>query len=247
MNVKKDEISGNALPIAVLILCCIAFLLLSYLSYDRIGRFASTLADEAPRTVVLDAGHGGEDGGASGKSGVPEKQINLAITKDLEQLLTASGYRVVMTREDDTATADDDLDSIRKRKTSDLHNRLKLIEKQGSCIFISIHQNFFPQSQYDGTQIFYSTNNGKSKDLAEDIRARVVGLLQKDNRRQTKPATSSIYLLWQAKVPAVLVECGFLSNAAEESKLNRPDYQRQIAFAVYCGFLDYCAGVRQPA
>lgn len=249
MNLKatKGNALGNSIPIAVLILCCIAFLLLSYLSYNRIDRIVSTLAGSAPRTVVIDAGHGGEDGGASGKSGVPEKGINLAIAKELGQLLSASGYRVVMTRTDDTAISDDGLDTIRERKTSDLHNRLKLIENQGNCIFISIHQNFFSKSQYSGTQVFYSKNNEESKPLAEDIRNRVVGLLQNDNKRATKPATSSIYLLWETKVPAVLVECGFLSNASDEKKLEDPEYQKQIAFAVYCGFLDYCAGIRQPA
>lgn len=247
METKKRTAPGNSIPIAVLILCCIAFLMLSYLSYNRIDQIASTLAGSAPRTVVLDAGHGGEDGGASGKSGVPEKDINLAIAQNLEQLLTASGYRVVMTRTGDAALSDEGLDTIRERKTSDMHNRLKLIEAQGDCYFISIHQNSFPQTQYFGTQVFYSKNDGESKPLAEDIRARVVGLLQNDNKRTTKPATSSIYLLWEAKVPAVLVECGFLSNAAEESKLNDPDYQKRMAFAIYSGFLDYCAGVRQPA
>lgn len=221
--------------------------MLSYLSYNRVDQIALMLAGSSPRTVVLDAGHGGEDGGASGKSGVPEKEINLAITKDLGQMLESSGYRVILTRSDDTALSDEGLDTIRERKTSDMHNRMELLESQGSCIFISIHQNFFPQSQYNGAQIFYSDNNGESKPLAQDIRARVVGLLQSGNKREIKPATSSIYLLWHAKVPAVLVECGFLSNAEEESRLENPDYQKQMAFAIYTGFLDYCSGVRQPA
>ena len=146
-----------------------------------------------------------------------------------------------MTRTSDEDISDD-LDTIRQRKTSDLHNRLKVVESQGNCIFVSIHQNKFPQSQYHGTQIFYSRNNEASKPLAEAIRARVVGLLQKDNERPTKAATSSIYLLWNAKVPAVLVECGFLSNPEEERHLNDSAYQQQMAFAICCGVLDYCNG-----
>ena len=231
----------------VLILCCIAFLMLSYLSYHRIDQIASALAGQAPKTVVIDAGHGGEDGGASGSSGVPEKEINLAIAKDLQQLLSVSGYRVVMTRTDNEAIGDNTLGTVRARKVSDMRQRLKILEDQGNCVFLSIHQNFFTQSQYAGTQIFYSKNNTESKPLSEDIRARVVDLLQKDNKRETKPATSSIYLLWEAEVPAVLVECGFLSNAQEEAKLKDPSYQQKIAFAVYSGFLDYCSGVRQSA
>nr|WP_243112713.1 N-acetylmuramoyl-L-alanine amidase [Caproiciproducens sp. NJN-50] len=178
---------------------------------------------------------------------MPEKDINLAIAKDLEQLLTVSGYQVVMTRTDDAEIGDNTLGTIRARKVSDMHQRLKILEDQGSCIFISIHQNFFTQSQYSGTQIFYSKNNAESKPLSEDIRARVVGLLQKDNKRETKPATSAIYLLWEAKVPAVLVECGFLSNAQEEAKLKDTSYQQKMAFSIYSGFLDYCSGIRQPS
>lgn len=227
-------------PIAVLILCCLLFLMLSYISCSRIAESASAMTGAQTRVIVVDAGHGGEDGGATGKSGVPEKTINLAIARNLSEFLTASGFRVVMTRTDDVSTADANLSTVRERKVSDLHNRLKLVTEQGDCIFVSIHQNHFTQSRYNGTQVFYSGNNSDSKILAENIRSRVVSLLQKDNTRETKPATSSIYLLWQAKVPAVLVECGFLSNEAEEAKLNDPIYQKQMAFAVYCGLLDYC-------
>lgn len=235
LKVKKS----NLVPIAALILCCLAFLILSYITCGRLGKMASALAGEAPRTVVIDAGHGGEDGGATGKAGTVEKTVNLAIAKDLQDLLLASGYKVVMTRTTDSAISDN-LDTIRERKTSDLHNRLKIVESQENCIFVSIHQNQFPQGQYSGTQIFYSRNSENSKVLAESIRSRVVGLLQKDNTRQTKPATSSIYLLWNVKVPAVLVECGFLSNAEEEQRLNDSTYQKQLAFAICCGVLDYC-------
>lgn len=200
---------------------------------------AAAQAKEHPETIVVDAGHGGEDGGATGFSARPEKDINLAVAKDLQQLLAASGYHVVMTRTADVSLSDP-LKTIRERKVSDIHNRMKLIEAQGSCIFVSIHQNFFEQSQYHGTQVFYSRNDAGSKDLAEAIRSRVVGLLQKDNSRAVKPATSSIYLLWNAKIPAVLVECGFLSNGQESEQLNQDDYQHKMAFSIYCGLLDYC-------
>ncbi|MCI1964715.1 MAG: N-acetylmuramoyl-L-alanine amidase [Oscillospiraceae bacterium] len=248
MKAKAKSFFSNTIPVIVLVLCCIAFLMLSYLSYHHIDQIASTLAgNQPPRTVVIDAGHGGEDGGASGASGVLEKDINLAIAKNLEQLLSVSGYQVVMTRTEDAAIGDNTLGTIHSRKVSDMHQRLKILKNQEDCIFISIHQNFFTQSQYSGTQIFYSKNNAESKPLSEDIRAEVVELLQKDNKRETKPATKSIYLLWEAKVPAVLVECGFLSNPQEETKLNDPVYQKKIAFSIYSGFLDYCSGIRQPS
>ncbi len=228
---------GNAVPIAVLILCCLAFLMLSFIACTRLNRMAVTTAVEHPGTVVVDAGHGGEDGGASDQSGRPEKDINLAIAKDLRELLTASGYHVVMTRTADTSLSDP-LKTIRERKVSDIHNRMKIVESQQSCIFVSIHQNQFQQSRYNGTQVFYSNNDKGSKELAQSVQNRVVSLLQKDNTRVVKPATSSIYLLWNAKVPAILVECGFLSNSEEAAKLSRDDYQHKMAFAIYCGLLD---------
>jgi N-acetylmuramoyl-L-alanine amidase len=227
------------IPITVLVLCCLAFLLLSYISYHKIDKLASVLAGERNPTIVIDAGHGGEDGGATGKSAAPEKDINLAIALKLQSLLQVSGFNVVMTRTTDTSISDDHLDTVKERKISDIHNRLKVIEAQEDCIFISIHQNHFTDGRYNGAQMFYSTKNPESKDLAENIKSRVVQLLQPENTRETKPATSSIYLLWNAKVPAVLVECGFLSNESESSMLNDKVYQQQVAFAIYSGFLDY--------
>ena len=228
---------SNAVPIVALILCCLAFLMLSFIACTRLSKMAEVAAIEHPGTVVVDAGHGGEDGGASDSSGRPEKDFNLAIAKDLQQLLTVSGYRVVMTRTTDTSLSDP-LRTIRERKVSDIHNRMKIIESQEGCIFVSIHQNQFGQSQYHGTQVFYSNNDAGSKEFAEAVQSRVVSLLQKDNTRAVKPATSSIYLLWHAKVPAVLIECGFLSNPAEAEQLSRDDYQHKMAFAIYCGLLD---------
>lgn len=231
---------SKSVPIMALILCCLAFIMLSYITCSRLGRMASVLAQKSPRTIVLDAGHGGEDGGASGCSQVPEKVINLKITQDLQQLLQPSGFHVVMTRTNDTSISDN-LDTIHERKVSDLHNRMKIIQSQENCIFVSIHQNQFPQSRYHGAQIFYSKNNGESKILAETIKSRIVGLLQNDNTREIKPATSSIYLLWNSQVPSILVECGFLSNEEECELLNNEDYQHKIAFSIYCGLMDYCS------
>lgn len=227
-------------PAAALSICCAIFLGLSCAAYGRLSKMASVSAAGKARTIVIDAGHGGEDGGATGKGNESEKNINLAIAKDVQQILTASGYRVVMTRTSDAALSDP-LKTVHERKTSDIHNRMKIVEAQGDCIFLSIHQNYFEQEKYNGTQVFYSKNNPESKDLAEAIRSRVTSLLQKDNTREVKPATDSIYLLWHAKVPAVLVECGFLSNVEEAKKLNNSDYQQKMAFAICCGLLDYCS------
>lgn len=232
---------NNSIAILVLVICCLAFLLLSYISYEKIDKTASAAMSGYVNTVVIDAGHGGEDGGASSKAGVLEKNINLAISKDLQSLLEVSGYKVVMTRSEDVSLADKDISTIKGRKTSDMHNRLKILEAQSNCIFVSIHQNFFTQSRYCGAQVFYSTNDSNSKTLADVIAGEIKGLIQPDNERKSKPATSSIFLLWHAKVPAVLVECGFLSNKAESEKLNNTEYQQKMAFAIYCGLMSYLA------
>lgn len=227
-------------PITALILCSLAFLLLSYISCNKIDKLASAIVQDHYPTIVIDPGHGGEDGGATGSSPVMEKDINLAISLQLQKLFEVSGYHVVMTRTSDVSIADGNLGTIRERKVSDLHNRLKLIEAQGdNCVFISVHQNHFSQGQYNGAQMFYSTKNPKSKSIAESIKSRVVNLIQPENKRETKPADNTIYLLWNTKVPAVLIECGFLSNHSEEIKLNDAKYQKQMAFAIYNGILDY--------
>lgn len=234
---------GYFAPVAVLIICCLIFLLLSYLSYQKIDEMASNLAAKEQPVIVLDPGHGGEDGGAEGVSQMLEKDINLAISLKLQKMFELSGFQVVMTRDEDVSIGDASLDTVKERKVSDIHNRLKVIEEQGDCIFLSVHQNHFTSSRYYGTQVFYSNNHPDSKTLAEDIRARVVPLLQPENTRECKPATSSIYLLWNTEVPAVLVECGFLSNESEAQRLNDPQYQEQMAFAIYNGFLDYYQSV----
>lgn len=228
-----------------LIFVCLIFAALTAVSCFRLSRMASAAPSglRQVRTVVVDAGHGGEDGGAASASGTLEKDLNLAIAKNLQTLLSASGFQVVMTRESDVSLADP-LDTIRERKTSDIHNRLKLIQQQGDCIFLSIHQNHFSQAKYHGTQVFYSKNTAESKTLAEAIRVRVVSQLQNDNDRETKAATNAIYLLWHAEVPAVLVECGFLSNPEEAAKLEREEYQQKLALAISCGIADFC---RPPA
>lgn len=227
------------LLVIVLILCCAAFLVLSYVSYNKIGKMASTLVSVQQPTIVLDPGHGGEDGGAASKSGLQEKDINLAISLNLQKMLTSSGFTVVMTRDSDSSIGDKHLATIRERKVSDLHNRLKIIEEQKNCIFISIHQNHFSDSKYYGSQIFYSKNNDQSKLLAENMQTQIVQLLQPQNKREIKPAGNTIYLLWNTNVPAVIVECGFLSNEAEAKKLSEPLYQRQMAFSIYNGLLNY--------
>lgn len=191
------------------------------------------------QTVIIDAGHGGDDGGAIGIDGTVEKDINLDIALKLEKLLKFYGFDVIMTRTEDIMTCDDGLDSLRKRKISDIHNRFDVLEKNPDAVFISIHQNKFEDNSQHGTQVFYSGNNDESKLLAESIQNSIVSVLQPDNSRVVKKSGSGIYLLYHAKLPAVLVECGFISNPAEVKKLNDENYRMKIAILIADGLIKY--------
>ena len=172
--------------------------------------------------IVIDAGHGGEDGGAVSESGVLEKDINLSIANNSADLSLDNGE-----------------ESVHSRKVADLKKRLEIFNSDKNNIVISIHQNKFSQIKYYGTQIFYSPNNSQSQNLAECIRNSVKKCLQPDNERQCKKADGSIYLLKKAENPSVIVECGFISNPDELAKLQSDEYQKEMATAIITGFLDY--------
>ena len=193
---------------------------------------------EKKGTVVVDAGHGGEDGGATGVHGELEKDINLAIALELQRLLEQHQFQVVMVRDWDTDLSDQNLPTVAQRKRSDLQRRLRLVEESGGCVLLSIHQNFFTESQYSGAQVFYSANDPRGEALAEAIRASITEPLQPENTRQNKVG-EGVYLLEQCQVPAVLVECGFLSNPEEAAALADPDYQKRMAQAIYNGLVRY--------
>lgn len=220
------------------LLCTFMIGVAIYGAFFDIGSTAQPVSAQPQKTIVIDAGHGGEDGGATA-NGVSEKDVNLDIALKLRDLLTLSGYNVVMTRETDTSIYDASAQTISEKKVSDLHNRLSIINSSEDNILISIHQNKFEQSQYSGAQIFYSDNNTQSSVLAESIRKSITGFLQPDNKRELKVGGSNIYILDKATVPAVIVECGFLSNPDEAEKLSDDRYRTQMAFAIYCGFLEY--------
>ena len=189
--------------------------------------------------VLANSGHGGFDGGAVAQDGTIEKDINLNIALSLEKMLESSGFEVIMTRSTDTSTEDDSNDRIPSKKKSDLKNRLLLMEKYNNAIFVSIHLNKFTTSAARGSQIFYSGNSDDSKILGDYIQSSIVSKIQKDNKRVNKKTTSSTYILHNATIPAVLVECGFLSNKSELELLKTKKYQDEIAFCIYCGILDY--------
>ena len=212
---------------------CLGLLLSLLFQYveDSFSLPTSQTKEKSP-VIVLDAGHGGEDGGATGVNGILEKDLNLSLANALAALLRGAGYTVVQTRTEDRLLYDTDTKKGHK-KQGDLENRLKIAEKYENAVFISIHMNTFPQESCQGVQVWYSQNNASSKVLADDLQARVKTLMQPQNNRRTKASTSSIYLLKKATCPAVLVECGFLSNAEECALLSKALYRQKLALVLF--------------
>lgn len=203
----------------------------------------NSLSKETP-CIIIDAGHGGFDGGASTDDGYPEKHINLSISIYLSDYLTALGYETLLTRTIDESLEDSGLSTIRKRKTSDLHNRMKIMEETENAIYISIHQNHYSQEKYRGMQVFYSPSfSDESSALAESIQSYTVNALQPDNTRKIKECTSSVFLIYKAVKPAVLVECGFLSNEEEAELLQTEKYQKNIALCIAMGVQNYLSSI----
>lgn len=190
------------------------------------------------RTIIIDAGHGSPDGGAVGSTGVLEKDLNLSVARYLQKFFESNGTNVLLTRSDDNGIYDVE-GSIKNKKVSDIKNREKLVSESDADLFISIHMNKFPEGKYSGPQVFYSVNDENSELLAKCIQQSMIAALNPENKREIKKADGSIYLLKNIKIPAVLVECGFLSNSIEEQKLIDANYQRQLAWSMYCGIIEY--------
>ena len=190
------------------------------------------------KTVMLDAGHGAPDGGAEAPDGTLEKDLNLKITSFLQGFLEQSGTHVLVTREGDSGIFDENAKKIKQMKNSDIKNREKLMNKSDADIFVSIHMNKFPESKYSGPQVFHSKGED-SKRLAKFVQDRLISVLNPPKVREIKQAGSEIYLLKKAEIPAILVECGFISNHEELALLKDEEYQKRVAWAIYCGICDY--------
>ena len=196
-------------------------------------------AAEPLETLVIDAGQGGFDGGAVGAGGVNEQGINLRIAKHTEALAGFFGIPTVMTRSDENALGFIDGRPIRENKVSDIHERQRIAEETENPVFLSIHLNKFEQTQYHGAQVFYSRNNPRSKQLAEALQAALIEGSDPSNHRQAKQAANTIYLMKKLECPAVIAECGFLSNPAEAERLQQEEYQKQLAVCIIGGYLRY--------
>lgn len=199
---------------------------------------AAAVSAPARHRIVLDAGHGGMDGGATGCSGVLEKDLNLQIARKCELLLVLCGISVTMTRQEDTSLDSGEGATIAARKSEDIRRRVTIANSCGDAL-VSVHMNSFPDPKYWGTQVFFSLNREESGELAGALQSAARELLSAENRREAKRSDSSIYLLSHAEIPAVIVECGFLSNPEEERRLRDNDYQNAVAAAVCGGILNY--------
>lgn len=197
----------------------------------------------AARTLVIDAGHGGFDGGAIGSNGTTEQDINLSIAKRVQLLASFFGVQTVMTREDTNALDYDPSRPVRENKVSDIKARQKIVEQTANPIFVSIHLNKFSDAQYHGAQVFYSTNHAGGCALAELLQDALITGCDPSNTRQAKPADQSIYLMKVLECPAVIVECGFLSNPSEEELLGDSAYHKKLAASIVTGYLRYESGV----
>ncbi len=194
---------------------------------------------EYAQTVILDAGHGGEDSGAVAADGTLEKDINLTVSNMIASYFELFGIKYVPVRTCDTSVCDGQYLTIRERKRSDILNRYTLINETPQSVLLSIHQNYFTEPRYYGTQVFYSANNEASKSLAVNIRKTVCEALQPENKREIKPSDNSIYLLYHAKTTSVMVECGFLSNSDELTLLCSESYETKLSYFITRGLINF--------
>lgn len=197
------------------------------------------LPPEREHCFVIDPGHGGMDGGATSCTGKPESAFNLEIGLRLRDLLNFLGYQTGMTRSTDVSihTAGD---TIAAKKMSDLKERVRICRETEGSILLSIHQNTFPDSRYSGAQVFYPGTPG-SEDLANMLQQRLISTLNPGSRRECKRA-EGVYLLEHIQCPGILIECGFLSNPAEEARLGDPEYQKEICCVIAVTAAEFVAG-----
>lgn len=192
-------------------------------------------AEDKGIIIVVDPGHGGRDPGKVGVNGILEKDINLSIALKLRSHLEDNGYRVIMTREDDSGLYNEG-DS--NKKVTDLKKRVDIVNNSGAILAISIHQNSFSDSSCKGAQVFYYGTSSESEIFANVIQEQIKITLQPDNKRLAK-ADTSYYMLKNTKCPIVIVECGFLTNHEEANMLTEEDYQEKMSHAIYLGLDTY--------
>ena len=232
---KKPNLILQMLPIYILLLG--GMILGAIYADTAITAFAENRPISDRKTVIIDAGHGGVDGGATSCTGVLESHLNLEISLRLNDFMHLLGIQTYMIR-----TTDDSIytsgNSISEKKISDLKERVRITNSIPSALLVSIHQNYFPDDRYSGGQVFYADTAG-SKDLALQLQSALKGTINPKSTRDAKKS-DHIYLMSHVTVPAILIECGFLSNHQEEAKIRDPQYQKELCAvigATISGFL----------
>lgn len=223
--------------ITSIIFCSLLTRSFSNNQFSKIEAVSSTPI--AGHTVILDAGHGNPDGGATNKNGeIIESTLNLEIVLKLQNLLESANCKVILTRSDENGIYEADANSIKEKKLSDMKNRVKIANNSNADVFISIHMNKLNESKYSGWQTFYKNQDTSSKLLAYNIQKNLNTFMEKENNRTIK-SISKIYLCKHVKIPLIVLECGFLSNPDEARLLCSDDYQNKLAWSVYIGIMDY--------
>lgn len=238
INVRKHKFTVALASIALILIITLSF------TVGIVGKvYGSELFLTAgtdinnEKIVIIDAGHGGEDSGAVAKDGTLEKDIALEIAFAVGKAFSDKGYAVVYTRTEDKLLYEPEENIKGIRKISDLKNRCKVADIYPEAVFISIHMNSFGDSKYSGLQVYYSENNEESRILADSVQSRVKNDIQPENNRAIKKG-KGIYVLENTKNPAILIECGFLSNEYEAKKLSEKEYQNRLSFSIVCGIID---------
>ena len=226
---KKLAVTG---VLAVLLVLSVLFYRNTYV---KVAQAISSQAKERPVTVVIDAGHGGNDPGGIGVSGILEKDVNLAVAKFLEADLSQQGIRVVMTREEDKGLYSADADN---KKREDLAARIAMITETDPDFVICIHQNSFSDPAYKGAQVFYYKDSAEGASLASFIQDQLIAGVDPSNTREAK-SNMNYYMLKHSPAPIVIVECGFLTNEEEEALLGQETYQRKLAWNIHMGIMRY--------
>jgi N-acetylmuramoyl-L-alanine amidase len=224
--------------ILFIILCAAAFcaLLIWAVMPGRVKEAAAQNNGTAPAVMIIDAGHGGADGGAVSKSGAKESEINLSIAIKTEIIANLCGVHSVMTRKDENSLHAQDADTIREQKVSDMKSRVSLVNSYDNALLVSIHQNSY-EGKASGAQVFFRKGSEISVETAAAVQENLRLALCESNSRVPAPIPKSAYLFSHTTCPAILVECGFLSDAVESDLLREDGYQTRAALAIIAGYL----------
>lgn len=188
--------------------------------------------------VIIDAGHGGEDGGAVSPMGTIESTINLSVAQKIDQVMGLFGVHTELTRDSDSSLHDSTAETLREKKNSDLKNRVAMVESIPNAVLISVHQNMYQSASSSGAQVFYRDDT-TSQALAIHVQGMLKETLDSGNNRQATQIPSSVYLMNHISCPAILVECGFLSNSMEDALLQTKEYQTKLALTIASAYFTY--------